>query len=170
MTSPLFPIRAPWRCAKVIAGGQPVHPVGPTGPSPHSDNAAAKFLPSLDDVIAGIEGRRGMGEGARRAATVGKTTAGPSACSAAGASENSRRRCPHGPPRLRAEHTLAYATTIGLTGQPRPTRPLRYACRQATTRGAVRSARVRRLAVLAISSASSSRLGPSGIAGRQPSA
>jgi hypothetical protein len=60
MTSPLFPIREPWRSAKVIAGGQPVHPVGPAGPSPHSDKAAAKFLPSLDDVNARIEGRRRM--------------------------------------------------------------------------------------------------------------
>jgi hypothetical protein len=166
----LFPIREPRRCAEVIAGGQPVHPVGPTGPSPHSDKAAAKFLPSLDDVNARIEGRRRMGEGARRAATLGKTTEGSSTCSGAGASERSRRRCPHGPPRLRGEHTLAYATTVGLTGQPRPGGISDRRGPQATTRGAARSARVWRFAVRAISSASSPRLGPSGIAGRQPPA
>ena len=42
--------------------------------------------------------------------------------------------------------------------------------RQATTRGSARSARAGRFVVWAITSASSLRLGPSGIAGRQPPA
>jgi len=114
MISPLVPFRAAWRCAKVIAGGRPVRPVGRRGPSPQSDDAAAKFLPSLGDLDAGSGGRRTLAEGAPSVATLGRTTVCPGACSDAGASERSRRRCPYGPPRLRAEYTLAYATTVGL--------------------------------------------------------
>src|SRR5690348_15617846 len=133
MTSPLFPFRAPWRCAKAITGGRPVHPVGRRGPSPQSDKAAAKFLLSLDDGDAEV---RDAGECEAHKAWRRWVNGGlPQGVFRRWSVREICRRCPYSPLRLRAEHTLAYATTVGVSGQPLLSGLSEMQGRQATTRG-----------------------------------